>query len=87
MPISYVPCRPVDGRSAYDVLVVRNGRDERVAHICYDKWTETWALLHTNGLIEKFDTLLGARAGVTAMYEEPGAGAESTTQLAYSNAR
>lgn len=87
MPISYVRCRPVDGRSAYDVLVVRNGRDERVAHICYDKWTSSWALLHTNGLIEKFDTLLGARAGVAAIYEDRLAGAQSNTQLADSNAR
>ena len=78
MPISYVPCRPVDRRSAYDVLVPRNGRDERVAHICYDKWTETWALLHTHGLIEKFDTLPGARAGVTARYGDPSPATEST---------
>jgi len=71
MLISYLPCRPRDGQSAYDVLVVRNGREELVAHVCYDKWTSTWALLHTNGLIEKFDTLLGARAGVSATYGAP----------------
>lgn len=87
MPISYVPCRPVDRRSAYDVLVLRNGRDERVAHICYDKWTETWALLHTNGLIEKFDTLLGARAGVAARYGDSSHTAAFTAQLADLSAR
>ena len=87
MPISYVPCRPREGQSAYDVLMVRNRREERVAHICYDKWTSTWALLHTSGLIEKFDTLLGARAGVAAIYGDPSDDAESNSQLADLNAR
>ncbi|QEI05825.1 hypothetical protein FXN63_08150 [Pigmentiphaga aceris] len=68
MSISYSACRPVDGWTSYDVLIARNGNAEKVAHICYDKWTAKWALLHNSGLIEKFDTLLGARAGVSTFY-------------------
>lgn len=68
LPVFYVALTAVDGVSAYDVIQTRGEEEVTVAHIRYDRWTATWALLHPTGLIERFDTLLGARSGAHSSY-------------------
>jgi hypothetical protein len=66
--ITYVQGMAVDGMASYDVQLERTGRAEIVALIRFDKWTDRWAILHRTGLIERFDTLLCARAGAQTSY-------------------
>jgi len=68
MPITFVVCPAAGGMSSYDVMMTIGGMLVKVAHIRYDKWTSTWALLHATGLIEMFDSMTGAQAGAVASY-------------------